>query len=189
MHGEARVKLFCVGQAQEKLLRTSDAAQLHIRWAHYQSRVWNQANCSSPILSGVTDMGWKRTDSHLVPHLLSLPPITRACSEIMSRGFTKGCLSCKTEKSIELNYIEGTCCLNLNTLMKIVHDNFVQQIVKRNCHVWFRSKYLNLGNRFPQYNCVQLPFLGLAIWSPAVAEKCTCHVYGWMLKYHTGQWS
>ena len=86
---------------------------------HYQSRVWNQANCSSPILSVVTDMGWKRKDSHLVPHVLSHPPITRACSEIMSRGFT--------DKSIELNYIEGTFCLNLNTLMGIVLDNFVQQ--------------------------------------------------------------
>ena len=73
-HDATRVKLFCMGQAQDKLLRTSDAAQLLIRWAHYQSRVWNQANCSSPIHSLVTDMGWKRTDSHLVPHLLSLPP-------------------------------------------------------------------------------------------------------------------
>ena len=110
-HDATRVKLSCMGQAQNKLLRTSDAAQLLIRW--------NQANCSSPSLSVVTDMGWKRTDSHLVPHLLSLPPITRACSEIMSRGFT--------DKSIELNYIEGTFCLNLNTLMGTVHDNFVQQ--------------------------------------------------------------
>ena len=32
MCDEARVKLLCMGQAQEKLLRTSDAAQLHIRW-------------------------------------------------------------------------------------------------------------------------------------------------------------
>ena len=30
MRGEARVKLFCMGQAQEKLLRTSDAAALPI---------------------------------------------------------------------------------------------------------------------------------------------------------------
>ena len=60
-------------------------------------------------------MGWERTYSHLVPHLLSLPPITRACSEIMSRGFTKGCLSRKNEKLIELNLIEGTYCLNVNT--------------------------------------------------------------------------
>ena len=53
MCDEARVKLFCMGQAQDKLLRTSDAAQLHIRWAHHQSRVWNQGNCSSPFfLSG-----------------------------------------------------------------------------------------------------------------------------------------
>ena len=51
-HDATRVKLFCVGQAQEKLLRTSDAAQLHIRWpitnhecgtkqiAHFQLFQW-----------------------------------------------------------------------------------------------------------------------------------------------------
>ena len=48
--------------------------------------------------------------------------------------------------------------------------------VERNCHVRFRLKYLNLGNRFPQNNCVQLPFPGLAISSFEVAEKCACHV-------------
>ena len=63
---EARVKLFCMGEA----------------------RVWNQANCSSPILPVVTDMGWTLTEGHLVPHLLSLPPIQRACSKIMSGAMT-----------------------------------------------------------------------------------------------------
>ena len=48
--------------------------------------------------------------------------------------------------------------------------------IERNCHFQFRLKYLNLGKRFPQYNCVQLPFPGLAILSSAVAEKCACHV-------------
>ena len=47
---------------------------------------------------------------------------------------------------------------------------------ERNCHVRFRLKYSNLGNRLPHYNCVQLPFPGLAISSFAVAEKCACHV-------------
>ena len=32
----------------------------------------------------------------------------------------------KPGKAIERNYIEGTCCLNLNTLIEIGHDNFVQ---------------------------------------------------------------
>ena len=44
--------------------------------------------------------------------------------------------------------------------------------VERKCHVQFRLKYLYLGNRFPQYNCVQLPFPG-----SAVAAKCASHEY------------
>ena len=32
----------------------------------------------------------------------------------------------KPSLAIECNYIEGTCCLNLSTLIEIGHDNFVQ---------------------------------------------------------------
>ena len=88
---KARVKLFCIGQVQEALPPTSDAAQFHIMRSHYQASVWNQAHIPSPVLPTVTGMGWDRKDGQLLPRLLSLTPIPKACSEIMSE--TKGCLS------------------------------------------------------------------------------------------------
>ena len=74
---KARVKLFCIGRAQEALPPTSDAAKFHIRRAHYQASISNQANSPIPVLPLVTDMGWVRVDGQLVPYLLSLPPIPR----------------------------------------------------------------------------------------------------------------
>ena len=87
---EARVKLFCIRQAQEALPPTSDATRFHIKRSHYQASVWMQAHVPSPVLPTVTYMGWDRRDDQLVPRLLSLPPIPEACSEIMSCGSTKG---------------------------------------------------------------------------------------------------
>ena len=47
----------------------------------------------SPVFPTVTGMCWDRKDGQLVPRRLSLPPISKACSEIKSCGCTKGCLS------------------------------------------------------------------------------------------------
>ena len=111
MCDEARVKLFCIGQAQEALPPTSDATRFHIKRSHYQASVWMQAHVPSPVLPTVTDMGWDRKDGQLVPRLLCLPPIPKACSEIMSCGCTKGCLSrlCSCRK-MSLPCIEACKC-------------------------------------------------------------------------------
>ena len=108
---KARVKLFCIGCAQEALPPTSDAAKFHNQTSALPSSIWNQASSPIPALSLVTDMGWVRVEGQLVPYLLSLPPIPKACSEIMSCGCTKGCLSklCSCRK-MSLPCIETCKC-------------------------------------------------------------------------------
>uniref|UniRef100_UPI00358E4F58 protocadherin-15 n=1 Tax=Myxine glutinosa TaxID=7769 RepID=UPI00358E4F58 len=59
---KARVKLFCIGRAQETLPPTSDAAKFHIMRSHYQASVWNQAHSPYPDLPPVTEMGWMHLD-------------------------------------------------------------------------------------------------------------------------------
>jgi len=108
---EARVKLFCRGRPQESLPPTSDAAQFHIMRSHYQASVWINAHTPCPILPEVTDMGWERKDGHLSPKLTSLPPIPKACSEIIACGCSKDCLSklCSCRK-MHLPCIETCKC-------------------------------------------------------------------------------
>ena len=55
---KARVKLFCIGRAQETLPPTSDAAKCHTMRSHYQASVWNQAHSPYPDLHPATKMGW-----------------------------------------------------------------------------------------------------------------------------------
>ena len=90
---KARVKLVCIGRAQETLPPTSDAAKFHIVRPHYQASVWNQAHSPYPDLPPVMEMGWMHLDGQLVPQVLSRPHIPKACREIISCGCTKGCLS------------------------------------------------------------------------------------------------
>ena len=85
---KARVKLYCIGRTQETLPTTSDAAKFHIMRSHYQASVWNQAHSPYADLPPVTEMGWMHLDGRLVPRLLSLPPIPKACREITSCGCT-----------------------------------------------------------------------------------------------------
>ena len=121
---KARVKLFCIGHAQETLPPTSDAAKFHIMRSHYQASVWNQAHLPHPDLPPVTEMGWMHLDGQLVPRLLSLPPIPKACREITSCGCTKGCLSlrCSCRKA-RMKCIEACNCRKLDDNCRNTHDD------------------------------------------------------------------
>ncbi len=90
---KVRVKLFCKGRPQETLPPTSDAVKFHIMRSHYQVTIWNQAHLPHPDLPPVDEMGWMHKEGQLVPRLLSLPPMPKACREFTSCGCTKGCLS------------------------------------------------------------------------------------------------
>ena len=108
---QARVKLFCSGKAQEVLPPTSDAVQFHIMRSHYQASVWHQAHIQYPILPPPTEMGWELKNGQLVPKLLSLPAIPKACAEITTCGCRKGCLSklCSCRK-MQLPCVEACRC-------------------------------------------------------------------------------
>lgn len=88
---KGRVHLFCKCKAPESLPPTSDAARLHIRRANYQTLLWRQANIPIPALPSPTESGWKDVDGKLKPVLTSLPPVPKACREIVFCGCRKGC--------------------------------------------------------------------------------------------------
>ena len=90
---KARVKLFTKCHAPESMPPSSDAAQLHIQRANYQSLVWREACHPKPVIPSPTDSGWKLTDGLLKPVLTTLPPIPKACKDIVSCNCTNGCVS------------------------------------------------------------------------------------------------
>ena len=119
---KARVKLFCIGYTQDTLPPTTDAAKFHIMRSHNQASVWNQAHSPYTALPPVTtEMGWMHLDGRLVPRLLSVPRILKACREITSCGCTKGCLSQRC--SCREIRMEACNCRKLGDNCRNTHDD------------------------------------------------------------------
>ena len=60
-------------------LPTSNAPQLHIQRAHYQSMVWIQAICDIPLLPPQPEkMRWSKSNGTLVPTVMPLAPMCRS---------------------------------------------------------------------------------------------------------------
>jgi len=98
---KGRVHLFCKCKPPEALPPTSDAVRLHIQRANYQTFLWRQANISVPVVPSPISSGWRDTDGILKPMLTTLPPVPKACREIVFCGCTKGCVSknCSCKKA------------------------------------------------------------------------------------------
>ena len=125
IHGTKHESIgFYVGRTQETLPPTSDAAKFHIMRSHYQTNVWNQAQSPYPDLPPVTEMGGMHLEGRLVPRLLSLPPIPKACREITSCGCTKRCLGqhCRCRK-IRMECAEACNCRKLGDNSSNTHDD------------------------------------------------------------------
>ena len=120
---KARVKLFCIGRAQANLPPTSDAAKIPHHAFPLPGKCLEPGPLTASWSPPVTEMGWMHSEGQLVPRLLSLPPIPKACKEITTCGCIKGCLSqrCSCRK-IRIECIEacncrklGVCCLNIRS--------------------------------------------------------------------------
>jgi hypothetical protein len=132
-HGEVesvnqiRVLLFPKCGKPQALPPTRDALQLHIKRSQYRASVWKQASCQYPILPNPDEMGWVKVDGkELVPHLMTLDPIPKACKEIISCSCKSGCTTlrcgCKRPKlfctsicGCAVNSNENNCCKNKST--------------------------------------------------------------------------
>jgi len=96
----------------EALPPTSDAVQLDIQIANYQTFIWKQVDVPVPAMPSPTSSGWKNCDGKLKPILTTLPPAPKACREIVFCGCTKGCTSknCSCKKAGNLSCSAACKC-------------------------------------------------------------------------------
>jgi len=74
-----------------KLPPTSDVLLYHVKHSYYQALVWCQAHVQQPVLLPPETMGWKMEETSLIPELSSLPPVPKACEELISCTCSTGC--------------------------------------------------------------------------------------------------
>jgi len=75
---------------------TQDALILHIKWANYQTIVWNKALEPCPSLPKPEDSGWYYSEGLLKPKLMTQEEVSTACLQLAYCGCSR----------------EGGCCVN-----------------------------------------------------------------------------
>ena len=98
---EGRYIMFPRASKPEVLCPTQNAVQLHIKRAHYQALIWQQADQTQPGLPNPTDFGWEERDGKLVPILMTTEPIPDACAQMVYCMCKTQCRygRCKCKKS------------------------------------------------------------------------------------------
>jgi len=115
---ELRSNMFVNGLTTDKLPPTGDTLLHHIMRSHYQALVWRQAHIQYPQLPPPETMGWILDEGSLFPKLTSLPPVPKACEELISCSCTTGCktkrCSCKGERIACMASCKcGANCMNI----------------------------------------------------------------------------
>ena len=97
----ARFLLFPKAGTPDKVPPTSDALRYHIMKTLYYAMIWRQAHCPKQILPKPDESDWKLMSDKLVPILMTLDPIPKACLEIITCNCNTGCatLRCKRQEN------------------------------------------------------------------------------------------
>lgn len=88
---EVRVKVFMEGKSLDAMAPTKDALEKHIAGANYQCLVWKGSLTTTPELPNPTACGWIEDDGCLIPQWTTLPPVPRACKELLTCSCKTGC--------------------------------------------------------------------------------------------------
>jgi hypothetical protein len=97
----ARSVLFAQARPLGTLPPTHDALSFHIKRAHYQAAVWQQADRQHPALSPPETLGWRIENGKLVPTLTTLPSVPESCVALIFCSCTTQCRrnNCKCKKA------------------------------------------------------------------------------------------
>ncbi|CAH1154985.1 unnamed protein product [Phaedon cochleariae] len=90
---EARYQLFGVVKKPEALPPTSDALRLHLLRCHYQVNVWENAHHARPEVMDPESYGWRLHQDEYIPILMTLEPVPKACTDILTCNCLSHCLT------------------------------------------------------------------------------------------------
>ena len=113
---KARRKMFVKKPNVKQIPPTKAALEQHVMRATYQGgHVWGKSLLVAPVLPSPTSWGWIKTDDGLYePNWTTLPEASKACCELVSCKYKKGCVKrCRCKKAAlqctALCACEGEC--------------------------------------------------------------------------------
>ncbi|KAI4813333.1 hypothetical protein KUCAC02_024665 [Chaenocephalus aceratus] len=122
---EVRCALFRKLKANvDTLPPTEDALSMHLKRAHYQTKVWKQSLVTHPQLPSPINCGWQM----LVPMLLTKEPVQSTCVQLTVCGCKESGSQCSTRQCLCRRrglYCSGACgcahaawCMNSNDIQE-----------------------------------------------------------------------
>ena len=95
---EARKEIFCQkNQSVDKIPPTQDALLQHTHQALYQAGIWTTCTQAQPTIPSPEQFGWTKESGHWVP--ITIPEVSRACSELIKCSCKGTCTRCKCVKA------------------------------------------------------------------------------------------
>ena len=97
---ETRRELFChKNRAMDKLPPTKDALLQHTRRAVYQAGVWTMSPQTHLVVPSPQDFAWTKVSESWVPVWMTIPEVSRSCSELFKCSCKGDCTNCKCSKA------------------------------------------------------------------------------------------
>ena len=97
---EARMELFChKNRAMDKLPPTKDALLQHTRRAVYQAGVWTMSTQTHLVVPSPLDFAWTKVSESWVPVWMTIPEVSRSCSELVKCSCKGDCSNGKCGKA------------------------------------------------------------------------------------------
>lgn len=98
---EAREELFCQNnRSMDRIPPTQDALLQHTQRALYQAGIWTTCMQTHQIVPSPNEFAWTKETSQLwEPVWITLPEVSRACSELIKCSCKGVCTRCKCAKA------------------------------------------------------------------------------------------
>ena len=97
---ETRKELFCQkNRPMDRIPPTQDALLQHTRRAVYQAGIWTTSTQAEPVVPSPQEFAWTKVSDLWVPVWMTIPEVSRACSELIKCSCRGDCSQCKCGKA------------------------------------------------------------------------------------------
>ena len=97
---ETTKEIFCQkNQSVDKIPPTQDALLQHTHRALYQAGIWTTCTQAQPTIPSPEQFGWTKESGHWVPVWITIPEVSRVCSELIKCSCKGTCTICKYVKA------------------------------------------------------------------------------------------
>ncbi len=97
---ETREDLFCrKSRCVERIPPTQNALLQHVRRAVYQAGIWTTCAQAQQVVPSPQAFGWTKESTSWIPVWITIPEVSKACSQLIRCSCKGNCLNCKCGKA------------------------------------------------------------------------------------------